>query len=78
MIRSSRLVRTIGLGLVSGCDLKRECFAVLERRPAIEPEAGNSYSCHFSIAASFENQTEVVGRHRDSLGQYESGASGNI
>jgi len=26
---------------------------------------------------SFENQTEVVGRHLDSLGQCESGASSN-
>src|SRR5688572_31577204 len=34
---------TISLGLVSGCDLKRECFAVLERGATIEPEAGNSH-----------------------------------
>jgi len=27
---------------------------------------------------SFENQTEVVGRHLDSLGQYESDASSNV
>ncbi len=33
---------TIRFGLVSGCDLKRECFVVLERGPAVEPEAGNS------------------------------------
>ena len=26
---------------VNGCDLKRECFVVLERGAAVEPEAGN-------------------------------------
>src|SRR6187402_3218435 len=34
---------TIGFGLVGGCDLKRECFVVLECGSAIEPKAGNSY-----------------------------------
>lgn len=36
--------------------------------------------CHPSLwpLTSFENQTEVVGGHLDSLGQYESGASGNV
>src|SRR5688500_7529984 len=34
---------TISFGLVSGSDLKRECFVVLKRRTAIEPEAGNSH-----------------------------------
>ena len=29
--------------LVNGCYLKRKCFALLERRPAIEPKAGNAH-----------------------------------
>src|SRR6185369_13891577 len=33
---------TVGFGLVGGRDLKRERFAVLERGPAVEPDAGNT------------------------------------
>src|SRR5512134_1443465 len=34
---------TIRFGLVSGCDLKRECQVVLDLGSADEPEAGNSH-----------------------------------
>src|SRR5512139_2869804 len=34
---------TIGFGLVSGCDLKRERQVVLDLGAAVEPEAGNSH-----------------------------------
>src|SRR5262249_4802579 len=33
----------IGFGLIGSCDLKRECFVVLERGSAIEAEAGNAH-----------------------------------
>jgi hypothetical protein len=42
-VADDRVPLTIRFGLVSGSDLKRECFAVLEDGSAIEPEAGNSY-----------------------------------
>src|SRR5512141_1508276 len=38
---------TIRFGLVSGCDLKRECPVVLDLGSAIEPEAGNSHHGKF-------------------------------
>ena len=34
----------IAFDLVSGRNLKRECFVVLERRSAIEPDAGNAHN----------------------------------
>src|SRR5512134_2203500 len=34
---------TIGFGLVSGCDLKRECFVMRELGSAIEADAGNPH-----------------------------------
>src|SRR5215475_181064 len=42
-VADDRVPVTIRFGLVSGCDLKRECFVVLEMGAAIEPEAGNSH-----------------------------------
>src|SRR5262245_35976601 len=41
-VADDRIPVTIGFGLVGGCDLKRECFVMLERRSTIEPEARNS------------------------------------
>lgn len=38
-VADDRVPVAIRFGLVSGCDLKRERFVVLERRSAIEPEA---------------------------------------
>src|SRR5277367_2551325 len=38
-VADDRVPVAIGFGLVSGCDLKRERFIVLERRSAVEPEA---------------------------------------
>jgi hypothetical protein len=32
-----RVPVTIGFSLVNGCDLKRECFVVLELGTAVEP-----------------------------------------
>src|SRR4029077_14549355 len=42
-VAHDRVPVTISFGLVSGCDLKRKRFVVLERASAIEPEAGNSH-----------------------------------
>src|SRR5215203_3384510 len=42
-VADDRVPVTIRFGLVSGCDLKRECFVVLESGSAIKPEAGNSH-----------------------------------
>jgi len=41
-VADDRVPITIRFGLVNGCDLKRECPVVLDRRSAVEPEAGNS------------------------------------
>src|ERR1700676_738011 len=42
-VADDRVPITISFGLVSGCDLKRERFVVLECGSAIEPEAGNPH-----------------------------------
>ena len=42
-VADDRIPITISFGLVSGCDLKRERFVVLERRSAVEPEARNAH-----------------------------------
>src|SRR6185436_16763905 len=42
-VTDDRVPVTISFGLVSGCDLKRECFVVLEVGAAIEAEAGNAH-----------------------------------
>ena len=42
-VADNRVPVTISFGLVSSCDLKRECFAVLEGGSAIEPEARNPH-----------------------------------
>ena len=42
-VADDRVPVTISFGLVSGCDLKRERFVVLECGSAIEPEAGNPH-----------------------------------
>src|ERR1700692_1675836 len=42
-VANDRVPITISFGLVSGCDLKRERFVVLECGSAIEPEAGNPH-----------------------------------
>ena len=41
-IADNRVPIAIGFFLVVGGDLKRERFALFERRPAIEPDTGNS------------------------------------
>jgi hypothetical protein len=46
-VADNRVPVTISFRLVSGCDLKRECFVVLECRSAIEPEAGNPHHGKF-------------------------------
>src|SRR5512133_1791338 len=46
-VADDRVPVTIGFSLVSGCNLERECFAVLERGAAIEPEAGDSH--HYEL-----------------------------
>jgi hypothetical protein len=42
-IADDRVPVAIRFGLVSGCDLKRERFVVLERRSTVEPEARNAH-----------------------------------
>ena len=43
-VADDRVPVAIGFSLVGGCDLKRECFVVLERGSTVEPEAGDSQS----------------------------------
>src|SRR5688572_25579585 len=42
-VADDRVPVAIRLGLIGGCDLKREGFVVLERGSAIESDAGNSH-----------------------------------
>ena len=42
-VADDRVPVAVGLGLVVGRDLKRERLAVLERRPAVEAEAGDAH-----------------------------------
>src|SRR3990172_7425722 len=42
-VADDRVPVTISFGLVSGCDLKRECQVVLDLGSAIKPEAGNAH-----------------------------------
>jgi len=46
-VADDRVPVTICFVLVSGGDLKRECFVVLEHRSAVEPEAGNPHYREF-------------------------------
>ena len=51
-VADDRVPVPIGLGLASGCDLKRERLVVLEIRPAVEPEAGDSITVNSTINTS--------------------------
>ena len=51
-VADDRVPVAIGLGLVGGGDLKRERFAVLERRSAVEPDAGDAHTVNSTVSTS--------------------------
>jgi hypothetical protein len=51
-VADDRVPVAIRFRLVGGCDLKRECFAVLECRFAVEPEARDAFTVNSTVNAS--------------------------